>query len=152
MGGNCCSFCKAEAEFVQKYIENCKKNKIRLVAVGQKTILPDYLYKIITQAEEITKKFNRKTLYLCVAYDPFIEIQEVLKNTNGSFTCNDLLVNKPLNLVIRSGGANLFSNFLPLQSGFARLYVSNKLFNDMTHSDFMQFINQYIGIEQIYGE
>ena len=59
---------------------------------------------------------------------------------------------KPLDLIIRTGDANLLSNFLPIQSSFARLYFINKLFNDINNADIEEIINSFSQIYRKYGE
>lgn len=90
---------------------------------------------------------------LCFQYDPFDELTHAIQaSKNGSNLVNHLWIQRPLDLVIRSGGANLLSNFLPLQSAYARLYFSDKLFNDLVWNDIFTYIDHYKKLTKKYGE
>jgi undecaprenyl diphosphate synthase len=53
--------------------------------------------------------------------------------------------------VIRSGGANVMSNFLPLQSAYARLYFFDALFNALEWADIERCLSEYRGLDRKYG-
>ena len=97
---------------------------------------------------------NRKgTLNLLLAYDPIEEIIQAFRtSTNHERFYEDLWVTKPVDLVIRTGGAKLLSNFLPLQCGYARLYCYDKLFNDFTTEDLDEVVHQFSMIERKFGK
>ena len=62
-----------------------------------------------------------------------------------------LQITTPVDLVIRSGDAPLLSNFLPLQSAWARLYFTDKLFNDLTAEDVLQILRHFEKINRKFG-
>ena len=62
-----------------------------------------------------------------------------------------LQVTTPVDLIIRPGGTQLLSNFLPLQSGFARLFFSDKLFNDFTLEDLQCVLDDFAGLDRRFG-
>jgi undecaprenyl diphosphate synthase len=61
-------------------------------------------------------------------------------------------VKRPLDLIIRSGGANLTSNFLPLQSGFARLYFLDELFNDVKLETVIGIMDGFNDLNRKFGD
>ncbi len=90
---------------------------------------------------------------LCFQYDPFDELMHAFQaSKDPGDLINFLWIQRPLDLVIRSGGANLLSNFLPLQSAYARLYFSDKLFNDLEWNDIFSYIDHYKKLTKKYGE
>ncbi len=96
----------------------------------------------------------RGTINLCISYNPIEEINHAmdLGLQNGDSFINHLWVKNPLDLVIRSGGANLMSNFLPLQSGFARYYFLDELFNDVSLEKVKSILDSFKNLDRKYGE
>ena len=88
-----------------------------------------------------------------MAYNPFVELLESsLKSNSPTDLLNNLWISTPVDLIIRTGNANLLSNFLLLQSGFARLYFPDKLINDICKKDIEAIIDEFCKIERKYGE
>lgn len=125
---------------------------LQVKIAGIRQILPGFLVEKINRIEEETGINQARRLNLLIAYNPVHEIIEALQSGEpGNFT-NRLWVTKPIDLIIRSGGAALLSNFLPLQSGFARLYFSDKLFNDLTPGDLEKILSDFSSLERKFGE
>ena len=92
-------------------------------------------------------------LGLCFAYDPFDEVEHALLSRKGDDPlANHFWIPEPLDLVIRTGDANLISNFLPLQSGFARLYFTGELFNDLAIEQVQRILNEFTTLSRHFGE
>ena len=120
---------------------------------GNNRLLPQYFLNSLDELKSRTKECTSKYLNLCVAYNPFIELWEsILKSNSPDNLLNNLWVSTPVDLIIRTGKANLVSNFLILQSGFARLYFPDKLINDISHDDIKSIIDDFNKIERKYGE
>jgi undecaprenyl diphosphate synthase len=77
---------------------------------------------------------------------------QAINDSNDENFVDLLAVKKPVDVIIRSGAANLLSNFLPIQSGFARLYFYDKLFNDLTVADVQSTYQKFIQQNLKYGE
>ena len=120
---------------------------------GNEYLLPNDISNQMTILREMTKENVSKRLNICIAYNPLYEIWEsAKKSSTPSDFLNNLWVKTPLDLVIRTGKANLISNFLILQSGFARMYFIDKLFNDIQISDIKQIMDTFKKNERKYGE
>jgi undecaprenyl diphosphate synthase len=63
-----------------------------------------------------------------------------------------LAVSNPVDLIIRTGGANVMSGFLPLQSGFARLYFTDTLFNDFLAANLAEILGLFRNTIRKFGE
>lgn len=148
------SFCKAGAKFCDSLIPPiAEKYNVRLIPVGRTELVPHYFKDAMHSVQEITKNNNNGVLYLLVAYNPYLEILEAFdKAASPEKFLNNLAVLKPLNVVIRTSGVNLLSNFLPLQSAYARIYVIDKLFNDTDTKNFKDIILSYKSLERAYGD
>lgn len=57
-----------------------------------------------------------------------------------------------VDLVIRTGGRHSLSGFLPLESAFAEIYVSDKLWPDFTSKDFDEAIEWYKNQRKLGGK
>jgi undecaprenyl diphosphate synthase len=128
------------------------KHQVRVCVAGSKSILPDELIEAVNTLENATQNHADGTLNLCIGYHPADEISHALKTApKPEAFYNYLWVKKPLDLIIRSGGANVLSNFLPLQSGYARLYFFNDFFNDLKNETIQQTIENYCNEVLKYG-
>lgn len=148
------AFCKAEANFCDIFIlPVIQKYNVRVDFCGNEQIIPQYMLDSLQRIKSQTKGNSGKQLNLCVAYNPFDELWHSIKYADSPAEfLNKLWVSVPLDLIVRTGKANLISNFLPLQSGFARLYFPDKLFNDLNQYDVKTILEDFRGIERRYGE
>jgi len=139
--------------FQHDILKLAHERKLRInVAGNRKTIPFDYL-KAIEAAELETNSYKQGQINILAAYNPVDEILEAFsKSENPGEFLKHLWVTSPLDLIIRSGGANLLSNFLPLQSGYARLIFFDKLFNDLTITDLKQVLEGFFDIERKFGD
>jgi len=147
------AFCNAEAIFCQKVLtELLLEYTFKVNIIGDSEIIPRFLLEESKEIEKQTNENSIREINLCIAYNPISEIQNAIKHSRGSNFLQFLQVKQPLDIVIRSSGANLTSNFLPLQSGFARLYFIEKFFNDVCIKDIESIINSFENIDRKYGE
>lgn len=147
------SFCKAETEFLNEYAKELSiQYKTNIIIVGNREGLPDYMIEAIEHIPP-TQTINRRKLYICINYNPHYEIEKaVIKaKENDDIYINYLEVKEPVDVMIRTGGANVTSNFLMPQLGFARLFFLEKMFNDITILEIDSILNDYIGYELKYG-
>ncbi|MEO5361028.1 MAG: undecaprenyl diphosphate synthase family protein [Nitrospirota bacterium] len=147
------AICRSEEWFCSVLIPILAENHAtKIVAVGQLEHLPDYFVKTIQTVQGSTENKRGTQLNLCIAYNPLREIEKafVEKHTESSFL-DYLEVKDPIDLIIRSSGANLLSNFLPIQAGFARLYFIDKLFNDITITDIREILESFAVLQRLYG-
>ncbi|MEI7499039.1 MAG: undecaprenyl diphosphate synthase family protein [Bacteroidota bacterium] len=133
--------------------EIAERNNLRIVIAGNRKIIPESLLAAISKIEQSSLKNSNGQVNLLLAYDP---LEEIIQACNASDNPNQfykyLWVNTPVDLVIRTGKAPLLSNFLPLQSAYARLFFLDKLFNDLTTSDLKNVLNDFAKIERKFGE
>ena len=148
------AFCKAESNFCSHYIlPSVQKNKIKGDYCGNAQLVPGYLLDSLEELKSKTMEMTGKRLNICVAYNPFDELWQSFNSSDSPEEfLHSLWVPDPLDLVIRTGKANLISNFLPLQSGFARLYFPDKMINDLTLDDIAEILNDFSELNRKYGE
>ena len=125
---------------------------IKIVMAGNRDILPPGLRHLVEKVEALSSDHQGAQLNLLIAYDPWDELTEALNRCpEPSRISRYLQVSTPVDLIIRTGGAPLLSNFLPLQSGFARFYYVDKLFNDFTVDDLQQIMHTFSGLNRQFG-
>lgn len=147
-------FNNAENEFCESYLKPLViKYGLHVEFCGNQELIPDGFLATLNSIKERTQDYNAKYLNLCVAYNPLYELWESAKesSTPDAFIEN-LWISSPLDLIIRTGDANLLSNFLPIQSSFARLYFIDRLFNDISVTDVKDIIKTFSQINRKYGE
>lgn len=62
-----------------------------------------------------------------------------------------LWVSRPVDLVVRTGGYSVMSAFLPLMTGYSRLYFLPDLFNDTSETTYNRIVDEFLRIPRFYG-
>ncbi|MBO4996996.1 MAG: undecaprenyl diphosphate synthase family protein [Lachnospira sp.] len=147
-------FCTAEWEFLNNiFLPYAIENDIKIKIVSADDINIKPFLKYITIIESKTAN-GKKTVYFCFNYSSFNEIEIAVDKANktGESFVNYLEIPYPVDILIRTGNANVLSGFLLPQIAMARIFFSPKLFNDFTIDDFKHVVNDYIRYELKYGE
>ena len=105
---------------------------------------------------ERNPKFVRseKKLFICFNYSSLDEIEAAVgrkKHKEESFV-NYLEIPHPVDILIRTGGAQTLSGFMLPQLAFARLFFLDKLFNDLTVQNVRDIVGAYREYGLKYGE
>lgn len=135
------------------FLDYALKNDVKIKIIGIKDVNMKPFMENIIDLESKTKA-GTKTVYFCFNYNSFDEIEFAFKQVreeNDSFL-NHLQVPHPIDILIRTGDANVLSGFLLPQVAFARIYFLKKLFNEFTIDDLKNVINSYLGFDLKYGE
>lgn len=94
-----------------------------------------------------------RRLYLLVAYSPAEELAACWRP--GLDSMDELIaalwVPERLDLVLRTGGESLLSDFLPLQAGYARIAALPHLIGDVTWADVAALVVQAAGRTAPHG-
>lgn len=147
-------FCTSEWDFLNNiFLPYAIKNEVVIKIVGTNNINIKPFLKTIETIETKTKN-GKKTVYFCFNYNSFDEIEGATSQANkygGSFV-NYLQIPHPVDILVRTGNANVLSGFLLPQIATARIFFFEKLFNDFTLNDFEFTINNYLKYELKYGE
>ena len=117
---------------------------VRLRALGDVSLLPDDIVKILRESEEETAKYEGRGVNIAVCYGARDEIVHAVnaavaqgeKVTEESFA--RFLYTKDLpdpDLIIRTGKEVRLSNFLLYQAAYAELYFSDKMFPEFSDKD-----------------
>ena len=148
------SFYEALERFLYKYLlEATTARPCHIKAVGSLKLLPASYRNAVQFAVE-QRQHSGTRIYLCIAYSPEDELNSALQHPVPGDACqllSRLWVPEPLDVVIRTSGIPLLSNFLPLQAGYARLYFLPELFNNLDLSDILHVLEEDAARTRKYG-
>lgn len=163
---------KKEVSFLMKLFERVlkkekkffAKNNIKLNVIGEIEKLPGNLKKIVGQAMAETKDNKKGILNLAVSYGGRQEIIEavkkIIKNKISPDKINEEVFSQHLytagqpdpDLLIRTGGEERLSGFLPWQTIYSELYFSPKLWPDFNEGDLEEAIKEFQSRQRRFGK
>lgn len=147
-------------QFAQKFKVMCMEQQIRFVHIGRKDRLPDYLMKEINEMEEQTKDFTGFTFVAAMDYGGHNELvrtaQKIaakgLEFTEENFEQNlDTAGLPPVDLIIRTGGEQRLSGYLPWQSAYAELFFTPKYLPEFGPEEFEKAVLDFANRDRRFG-
>ncbi len=125
---------RAEARCLRELLpEILQEHSVKSRVVGRIDLLPGHAGKAVqylTSASVEVPAWRR--LYLCVAYDVEDELASLRSAGDAHARIMDeLLVPEPIDFVIRTGGDQRLSGFLPIQCMYAELYFAPFMFPEL---------------------
>jgi len=152
-------------QMIEKYLQESKKERIRIIHLGRKDRINEKLLRKIKEAEEKTKNF--KDYYLAIALDyggkdEIIRAVKKIHQTKFNFdnlseeNINQFLDTKDLpypypDLVIRTSGEVRTSGFMIWQTAYSEWIFYPKYFPDFTITDFEKCIEEYKKRQRRFG-
>lgn len=151
--------------FIDKHLNEAKKDKVRLVHLGRKDRLPETLIKKISQAEAETKNNDKNILNIALDYGGRDELLRVIKkiidDNVPTEKINEELVktyldtqNQPFpypDLLIRTSGEQRTSGIFPWQGSYVELYFEKSHFPDLTPAKIRDAIIDYSSRDRRFG-
>ncbi len=145
----------------KEYIGRICKRGVRFRALGDVSLLPADVQKILRDAEEETAGYTGKGINVALAYGARAEIVRAVNDavekgervTEESFA--RLLYTRELpdpDLIIRTGKEVRLSNFLLYQAAYAELYFSGKMFPAFSDKDLDTAILHFAGRTRRFGK
>jgi undecaprenyl diphosphate synthase len=144
------------------------KNKIRLVAFGELSMLPAACRQQLQETIDITKDNDRLQLNLALSYSSRWELVKSVQSIasdvkSGALRIDEIteeLISKRLitadipdpELLIRTSGEKRISNFLLWQLAYTELYFTETFWPDFEKDDLYQAIIDYQGRERRFGK
>ena len=134
---------------------------VRLRALGDVSLLPDDIVKVLRESEAETAKYEGRGINIAVCYGARDEIVHAVnaaieqgeKVTEESFA--KFLYTKDLpdpDLIIRTGKEVRLSNFLLYQAAYSELYFSDKMFPEFSDRDLDKAIVSYSKRTRRFGK
>ena len=141
-----------------------KGAKIRFF--GETNMLPESLQKDFNALEQSTAKNNALELNIGVAYGGRDEVlqaakrlaQDSLKGIVDPAQVDErkfseyFYLQTPPDLVIRTGGMQRLSGFMPWHTGYSELFFSQKYWPEFQHADFKQALDYYSAVKRNFGK
>lgn len=150
--------------FRKYFVKNIQKlidNGVAFKAIGDITVLPPDVQKLILDAEEKSSVYKDKILNMALNYGSRAEIVRAVniavergeRVTEDGFSSLLYTANQPdPDLIIRTGGEVRLSNFLMWQAAYSELYFSNVLFPDFTKKELKKAVENYSGRNRRFGK
>ena len=155
------------AFYIKSQLEKIKKNNVRIKVLGDYSVFPDKIVKLIDDALQETKSNDKMILNIALNYGGQSEIVRATKNI-----CRDVIDRKidindidtesyknylytkgqgDLDLLIRPSGELRVSNFLLYQLAYSEFYFSNILWPDFHENEFYKAICDFQSRNRRYG-
>lgn len=151
-------------KFLKTEVPELIKNQTRLIFIGDLTRLSPRLKKLVDEAVVATKSGRRSTLVIALSYGGRAEIVAAAKvfaaryggklKTAGEKEFNQCLWTAGLpdpNLIIRTGGEQRLSNFLPWQSVYSELCFTSTFWPALTRAEFNSILENYRERQRNFG-
>ncbi len=154
--------------YLAKADKKFNKNGIRLLAIGELSMLPDDVARRLHQTIESTKDNSNMTVVLALSYGSRQEIVQAAKNIAYDVKNNKINLNKinedvfseylytsqipDPDILIRTSYELRLSNFLLWQLSYAEFYFSKKMWPDFTKEDLSEVISDFQKRERRYGK
>ncbi|MDD5416871.1 MAG: polyprenyl diphosphate synthase [Candidatus Aenigmarchaeota archaeon] len=142
--------------------EEIRKNQIQVRVLGNHNLWRSDVKKAAKEVMINTKNYTKSVLNILLAYGGQSEIVGsmntlIKKGIRRIPIARDafnkfLLVKKPVDLVIRTGGYHRLSNFLLFQSAYAEIYFSDTLWPDFSKKEFDKIMKWYFTQKKKFGK
>ena len=138
----------------------CEKG-IRLRVIGDLSLLPPDVQKILRESEAQTAAYAGKGVNVALAYGARSEIVRAAKEalaageslTEESLSRYMYTAGQPdPDLIIRTGKEKRLSNFLLYQGAYAELYFSDKMFPEFSNEDLETAFEEYARRTRRFGK
>lgn len=153
--------------YIKQYIEDSKKNNMRIGVLGNVSRLDTDLADSIKYLTELTCENAGLKVNIAINYSGRDEIVRAAKMLcadalDGKITVDGInnetfatyLNTRDLrdpDLIIRTSGESRISNFLLWQSAYSEFFVSGKLWPDFTYDDLLSAVSDYQGRSRRFG-
>ena len=139
-----------------------RDNGVKINVIGEQNNWRPDVKHVAKELMKNTKNYTKSILNVLLAYGGQSEIMQTVRKmavstakkipTARDVFSNYLMVNKPVDLVIRTGGQQRLSNFLLFQCAYAELYFTETLWPDFTKKEFEKILRWYDEQEKRFGK
>ncbi len=153
--------------FLGRRLGELMKQGVRLMVIGRRRPIPDYLWKQLGKAQEATKDNKGLTVILAFNYGARQEIVDAAKKAAGEILSGRLSIDD-LNeenfgrflytaevpdpdLLIRTSGETRLSNFLLWQLSYAEFYFTDTYWPDFGKKELAEALKDYASRARRFG-
>ncbi|MCL2398717.1 MAG: polyprenyl diphosphate synthase, partial [Defluviitaleaceae bacterium] len=154
-------------EYLQQYVDDAKKNNMRMSVIGDITRLEPDLQRTIIELSEVTSQKRGMHVQIALNYGGRDEIVRAVRRLAHRVreealppdAIDENLFSQYLDtagipapdLLIRTGGEQRLSNFLLWQTAYSEMYPIDILWPDFSIRDLKEALNWYVNIERRFG-
>ncbi|MCL1997262.1 MAG: polyprenyl diphosphate synthase [Turicibacter sp.] len=157
-------------EYLLKYINDVKKNNVRISVIGDINKLDEDLQIKIHELTDLTAEKSGMHLHIAINYGGRDEIVRAARKIINAVQTGkisaaeidnldektfedylDTANTPPPDLIIRTGGVVRLSNFMLWQSAYAEIYATDVLWPNFSIDDLKKAIEWYSGVERRFG-
>ena len=148
-----------------KRILNSKKivdNNVRVNVIGDSTVWRSDVKQVAKNVENATGNYAKIIWNILIGYGSQYEILNAAKKVVKSGVkaipplrdafVKYLMINKPVDLIIRTGGQRRLSNFLLYQSAYSEIYFSDTLWPDFSRKEFEKILKWFWAQQRKFGK
>ena len=155
------------AFYIKSQLEKIKKNNVKIKVLGDYTVFPEQIVKLINGALQETKSNDKMILNIGLNYGGQSEIVRASKNIykdiiSGKINIDDINTESfkdylytsgqdDLDLLIRPSAELRVSNYLLYQLAYSEFYFSNILWPDFHENEFYKAIYDFQQRNRRYG-
>ncbi len=146
--------------------DDIHKDKIKVNVIGRYYLLPEKVQKAIKKAVDATKNYNDYNINIALAYGGREELVDAVKkiaekvknkkididNINEKTFAENLYLDTEPDLIIRTGGEQRTSNFLPWQSIYSEWFFLEKTWPEFEKQDLIEVIEEYKQRQRRFGK
>jgi undecaprenyl diphosphate synthase len=147
--------------FIKRMLNEIHQVKVGVKVIGQRKDFSPKLQKLIDDLETESAEYKELTVWVALSYGGRAEIVEAANRavlageevTEESFTKMLWTADMPdPDLVIRTGGEQRLSNFLPWQSVYSELFFTDTYWPAFTKEEFTRILSAYADRERRQGK
>lgn len=142
--------------------EKIRKYEIKVRFCGSFHKLPSSLVDAFQRLMRRTCKHRKRVLNILVNYGSQWELRRTIAKAvklamekririTPKFIQKNLMVGRPLDLVIRTGAEHRLSNFLLWQAAYAEIYFTDTLWPDFSKGEFLDIIDWFNHRQRRFG-
>lgn len=138
-----------------------KENNVRINIIGEEAFWRSDFKHAAKSVMKTTENYTKNVLNVLIAYGSQSEILSSIKKIAKAGVkaipplrntlINYLMVNRPADLIIRTGGQQRLSNFLLYQAAYAEIYFTNTLWPDFSKKEFERILKWFWDQERKFG-
>ncbi len=146
----------------KKEFEFYKKNRIKIIHIGDRAGLQEDVLKAIDNVVEDTKDYETLTVLLAFNYSGQYDIIQAInkiKNQNKKSNVNEKEFSNYLltseypdpDLIVRTSGEFRISNFFLWQAAYSELFIIDKYWPNFTKNDLKKIVDNFYNRKRRYG-
>ncbi len=129
-------------EIADDFITEMMDRNYRVIFPGRRDRIPRKLKAKVDNAEKLSEKNNKLTIYVCLDYGGRNEIERAVEKAQGT-DFEKYLEIPNIDIVLRSGGERRLSNFCIWQTAYAEFFFVSKLLPDIKKHDIEEVLDQF---------